>query len=78
MPACNGRFGASGAVARLKVCVNLEVFAPVRALVEVPPASSRWDVICKPRSLADKDIQGKTCKAVRAGKIEVARHELGI
>ena len=27
MLACNGRFGASGAVARSKVCANLEVFA---------------------------------------------------
>ena len=24
----NGRFGASGAVARLKVCANLEVYRP--------------------------------------------------
>ena len=28
MPACNGRFGASGAVARPKVCANLEVLRP--------------------------------------------------
>ena len=28
MPADNGRFGASGAVARLKVCANLEVYRP--------------------------------------------------
>ena len=28
MPAGNGRFGASGAVARLKVCANLEVLRP--------------------------------------------------
>jgi hypothetical protein len=28
MPAYNGRFGASGAVARLKVCANLEVSFP--------------------------------------------------
>ena len=27
-PACNGRFGASGAVTRLKVCTNLEVYRP--------------------------------------------------
>ena len=27
-PASNGRFGASGAVARLKVCANLEVYRP--------------------------------------------------
>ena len=46
MPADNGRFGASGAVARPKVCANLEVFAPVRAAVKAPPASSRWDVTC--------------------------------
>ena len=44
MPAANGRFGASGAVARPKFCANLEVFAPVRALVKAPPAPSRWDV----------------------------------
>ena len=28
MPAYNGRFGASGAVARPKVCANLEVLRP--------------------------------------------------
>ena len=28
MPATNGRFGASGAVARPKVCTNLEVLCP--------------------------------------------------
>jgi len=28
MPAGNGRFGASGAVARPKVCANLEVYLP--------------------------------------------------
>ena len=28
MPAGNGRFGASGAVARLKVCADLEVYRP--------------------------------------------------
>ena len=28
MPALNGRFGASGAVARPKVCGNLEVYRP--------------------------------------------------
>ena len=28
MPASNGRFGASGAVARPKVCANLEVLRP--------------------------------------------------
>jgi hypothetical protein len=27
-PACNERFGASGAVARLKVCADLEVLRP--------------------------------------------------
>ena len=27
-PASNGRFGASGAVARLKVCANLQVLRP--------------------------------------------------
>jgi len=40
----NGRFGASGAVARLKVCGNLEVLSPVRTAVEAPPAPSRFDV----------------------------------
>ena len=34
--AYNGRFGASGGVARPTVCADLEVFAPVRALVETP------------------------------------------
>ena len=28
MPADNGRFGASGAVTRPKVCANLEVYRP--------------------------------------------------
>ena len=28
MPAYNGRFGASGAVARPKVCANLKVYRP--------------------------------------------------
>ena len=28
VPAANGRFGASGAVARPKVCANLEVYHP--------------------------------------------------
>ena len=28
MPALNGRFGASGVVARLKVCANLKVYRP--------------------------------------------------
>jgi len=28
MPSHNGRFGASGAVARLKVCANLKVLRP--------------------------------------------------
>ena len=28
MPALNGRFGASGAVARPKICVNFEVYRP--------------------------------------------------
>ena len=28
MPAPNGRFGASGAVARPKVCANLKVYRP--------------------------------------------------
>ena len=36
-PAVNGRFGASGAVARPKVCVDLEVLRP-----------SEWQ--CKPRA----------------------------
>ena len=47
MPAPNGRFGASGAVTRPKGCADLQVFAPVRAAVEAPPAPSRWDVICQ-------------------------------
>ena len=47
MAAHNGRFGASGAVARPKVCANLKVFAPVRTLVKAPPAPSRWDVVRK-------------------------------
>jgi len=35
-PAPNGRFGASGGVARPTVCADFEAFAPVRALVETP------------------------------------------
>jgi hypothetical protein len=36
MPAPNGRFGASGGVARLTVCADYQCFAPVRAAVETP------------------------------------------
>ena len=35
-PSANGRFGASGGVARLTICADFEAFAPVRALVETP------------------------------------------
>ena len=44
------RFGASGAVARPKVCANFQVFAPVRAAVEAPPAPSCRHVICHIRA----------------------------
>jgi hypothetical protein len=36
MPAHNGRFGASGGVARLTVYADFEAFAPVRAAAETP------------------------------------------
>ena len=52
MPAGNGRFGASGAVARPKVCANLEVLRP----------SERQ---CKPRlrqaAGALEAMRGQTC-----------------
>ena len=35
----NGRFGASGGVARLTVCADIQPFAPFRAVVNPPPAS---------------------------------------
>jgi len=41
VPAANVRFGASGAVARLKVCANLEVYRP---------SERQW----KPRSNVEK------------------------
>ena len=34
--AANGRFGASGGVARPTVCADIQAFAPVRVLVETP------------------------------------------
>ena len=34
--AANGRFGASGGVARPTVCADFQPFAPVQALVETP------------------------------------------
>jgi len=34
--AANGRFGASGGVARPTVCADFQAFAPVRVLVETP------------------------------------------
>jgi len=35
-PAVNGRFGASGGVARPTVCADFQPFAPVRVVVETP------------------------------------------
>ena len=32
----NGRFGASGGVARPTICADFQPFVPVRALVETP------------------------------------------
>jgi hypothetical protein len=46
-PAANGRFGASGGVARPKVCGDFGSLSPVRAAVKPPPSPSRWGVICK-------------------------------
>jgi len=34
--AANGRFGASGGVARPTVCADFQTFAPVRVVVETP------------------------------------------
>ena len=48
MPSHNGWFGASGAVARPKVCANLEVYHPMA--VEAPPSPSRRDVSCHLRT----------------------------
>jgi len=56
MPALNGRFGASGAVARPKVCADLKVFAPVRTAVKAPPAPSRWDVVRNRRATVQLKI----------------------
>jgi len=46
MPAPNWRFGASGGVARPKVCADFRVSALVRAAVKPPPAPSRSHVGC--------------------------------
>jgi len=45
MSAHNGRFGASGAVARLKVCANLEVYRPSERQWKPRLPPSRWDVV---------------------------------
>ena len=49
-PAHNGRFGASGGVARLTVCTDIQPFAPVRATVKPPPAPSHFYVVCNVRA----------------------------
>ena len=45
-PADNGRFGASGAVPRPKVCANLEVYRPSERQWKPRLSPSRWDVSC--------------------------------
>jgi hypothetical protein len=44
MPAGNGRFGASGAVSRPKVCANLKVYRPSERQWKPRLPPSRWDV----------------------------------
>ena len=55
MDAANGRFGASGAVTRPKVCANFEVFAPVRALVEAPPVAKPLGRYVQGRAIVQRD-----------------------
>jgi hypothetical protein len=58
MPATNERFGARGGVARPTVCGYFESLSPVRAAVKPPPASSRWDVTCKRRTVQrDNEVE---------------------
>ena len=44
MPAGNGRFGASGGVARPTLECRTATSALVQTAVNPPPAPSRWDV----------------------------------
>ena len=52
MPAHNGRFGASGAVARPKVCADLEVLRPSKWQWKPRLRQAAWtlEVICGQRS----------------------------
>ena len=59
MPACNWRFGASGGVARPKVCADFQVSALVRAAVKPPPAPSRSHVVCNACGAVFKRIIAK-------------------
>ena len=45
-PADNERFGASGAVTPQTILYKFARYYPAGTVVEAPPASSRWDVIC--------------------------------
>ena len=53
MPAHNERFGASGAVARLKVCANLEVLRPSerqwkpRLRQAATTLAAIWEALCQ-------------------------------
>jgi hypothetical protein len=44
-------------MARLTVCADFQPFAPVQAIVETPPAPSRFYVVCQ---------RGTACRAIQA------------
>ena len=45
MAAYNGRFGASGAVARLKVCANLQVYRPSERQLKPRLRQAAWTLV---------------------------------
>jgi len=59
MPACNWRFGASGAVTPQTILWEIERYYPAASAVKAPPAPSRWDVICK-RATVQQDNDSET------------------
>jgi hypothetical protein len=64
MPALNERFGASGAVARPKVCADLQVYRP---------SERQW----KPRlrqAAKTLGVSGRQCSGQQSGKLNIKRN----
>ena len=85
MPACNWRFGASGAVARPKVCADLEVFRPserqwkprLRQAAGTLHASGERQCGGQSRENLNAANNSKFRKYLQFINLEVARHGLG-